>query len=153
MREKPDIVDGVSCQQEESEDEGTEIVTPQGGEKVVPKGGLVGKRIQCQMNGSDQVITGKVINRAGKATGKWSGCYNIMKDRDGEIQWVDLDREVLEWKVIEDDQEVFILRNSGLVQLAKEREMDSWIQNEVFEEVEDRGQDKVSVRWVITEKI
>lgn len=144
-------------QQEESEDEETqempETETPQHEERVVPRGGLVGKRIQCRMNGSDQMITGKVMSRAGKATGRNSGCYNIIKDHDGEIQCFDLDREVLEWRLIEDSQEVLILRNSGSVRVAKEKEMDSWVKNDVFEEVEDRGQDRLSMRWVITEKI
>ncbi len=36
---------------------------------------------------------------------------------------------------------------------AKEREMDSWIENKVFEENENKGQKTISVCWVITEKI
>ena len=36
---------------------------------------------------------------------------------------------------------------------AKELEMLNWQENDVYEEVEDRGQEFLSVRWVITEKV
>ena len=118
-----------------------------------PTGSLVGKRIDCYRNGSGQRISGKVISRAGKATGKYSNCYNICKDSDGEVEWIDLSRDVSDWYVIEDDKEIFILKKCDLVQEAKQLEVDSWVKNGVFEEVEDCGQEFISVRWVITEKI
>ena len=46
-----------------------------------------------------------------------------------------------------------ILFNSNSVSIAKEKEIQNWKDNDVFEEAEDRNQPTISVRWVMTEKV
>ena len=50
------------------------------------------------------------------------------------------------------ESHMIILFNSTEVAKAKEDEIQNWMNNDVFEEVEDTGQRTISVRWVITEK-
>ena len=75
------------------------------------------------------------------------------KDADGSISWVDLDKDLSEWNVVSDNAEMLIFFNSTEVLTAKESEIKNWNNNGVYEEVDDIGQDAMTVRWVITEKI
>ena len=42
--------------------------------------------------------------------------------------------------------------NKNVVEV-KEKELQSWRENSVFEEVEDMGQKAMSTRWIVTEKV
>ena len=52
-----------------------------------------------------------------------------------------------------DSEEMIVLFSSSEVLVAKEKEIESWKSNDVYEEVENVGQDALTVRWVVTEKI
>ena len=54
---------------------------------------------------------------------------------------------------VDKETELIILFNSNAVAIAKEKEIQNWIDNDVFDEVEDRRQKAISVRWVVTEKV
>ena len=69
------------------------------------------------------------------------------------VECVDLLRDVSRWRRIGDNEEVFIARATDEVFQAKMRELQVWKDNDVYEEVSDRGQNMVFVRWVITEKV
>lgn len=114
---------------------------------------IVGRRIKGIHADTGEWITAKVLSRAGKATGRYKNCYNIEKDSDGTIIWMDLEKDFTEWKAVDDDTEVLIMSNNDSVMVAKEVEMKNWIDNDVFIEVEDSGQFTISARWVVTEKI
>ena len=79
-------------------------------------------------------------------------CYNIKRDSDGWQGWLDLSK-VKDLSVVPDSIEMIILFNSNEVAIAKEKEIQNWMENDVFEEVEDKKQKAITVRWVITEKI
>ncbi len=96
---------------------------------------------------------GRVISRAGKATGKHKDCYNFRWDSDGSISWADLGKDFETWEAVNDAAEMMVLFNSEEVMCAKERELKSWQDNDVYEEVDDVGQEVLSVRWVVTEKV
>ena len=55
--------------------------------------------------------------------------------------------------MIPDETALIILFTSADVAKAKEKEIEKWIENSVFDEVKDEGQPTISVRWVITEKV
>ena len=55
-------------------------------------------------------------------------------------------------QLIPDETQMLIFFNSTEVIEAKEKEIENWIDNDVFEEIEDNGQQTISVRWVVTEK-
>ena len=111
-----------------------------------------GERFEAIDSLSGEMFTGKILGRAGKASGPKKHFYNIEKDSDGWQGWYDLEA-VKELKSIPDDKEVQVMFNSAEVKIAKEREIRNWNDNQVYEEVDDKGQKVTSSRWVITEKI
>ena len=56
-------------------------------------------------------------------------------------------------KAVPDEVEMVVFYSTEEVMKAKEFEVQSWQENDVYEEVEDTGQEFISVRWVITEKL
>lgn len=112
-----------------------------------------GMRIKGVRVENGEVVTGSVVSRAGKAGGRHGDCYNFKWDSDGNVSWADLNGDFESWELIDDDEEVLVLFASDKVYEAKVKELDNWKDNDVFVEVEDRGQRCLSVRWVITDKV
>ena len=109
-----------------------------------------GQRFQGIEKHTGKKITGKILNRAGKAKGSNKHCYNVEKD-NGWRGWVNMEN-VQDLQLVSEEAQMIILFNSAEVTKAKEIEIQNWINNNVFNEVEDMGQQTISVRWVITEK-
>ena len=112
----------------------------------------VGNRIEGVDPSSGESIVGRIVSRAGKSTGKYKNCFNVKKDSDGSIDWINLD-QLDGLKNVPDNVEMLVMYNSEEVCVAKEKEIQNWRQNDVYKEVEDEGQVTVSVRWIITEKL
>ena len=113
----------------------------------------VGQRIRGNLVESGELISGKLLSRAGKVSGKYKNCYNLRSDKDGEVQPIDVEKDLEHLKIIPDDVELLVMYNSAQIQAAKEKEIDNWNSNEVYEEVENVGQKAISVRWVTSEKV
>lgn len=113
----------------------------------------VGQRIQGIHRISGELKSGRILSRAGKATGKYKNCYNIKWDSDGSEGWVDVGEDFSDLEVLDIDAEMMVLFNSDEVLTAKKKELENWIENDVFEEVDNDGQEVLTVRWVITEKV
>ena len=111
-----------------------------------------GERFQGIDSVSGEYISGKIMYRAGKATGANRDFYNIERDDDGWQGCINMNN-LRDLSVVPDEAEMIILLNNGDVFLAKEREYQNWLENGVFEEVPDNNQKAMSVRWIITEKI
>ena len=75
-----------------------------------------------------------------------------MLDQNGYQGCMDLS-SINELSVVPDNTEMLVLFNNNAVAEAKDKELRNWIENDVFESVENLGQCAISVRWVITEKI
>ena len=109
-----------------------------------------GKRIEyVDENGDNNVV--KIVSRAGKAGGIHTHCYNV-QNQQGDVGWIDLSRNVQKWRPISDDEEVMVCSSGMEAYQAKLKELAKWEKYDVFEKVEDCGQDTISVRWVLTEK-
>ena len=115
----------------------------------------------------------ELMSRAGKATGKYKHCWNVKDCDSGKEYYVDLNR--VQWSHVEKAQDKNIsnkndteniatseecLVNNNVSKLHKEsvakaklKELQSWKENNVYNEVEDIGQERISVRWVLTEKV
>ena len=93
----------------------------------------------------------EVVSRAGKVGGVHGHCYNV-QNRQGDVAWIDLSRNVQKWRPISDDETIMWCSSGKDAYQAKLTELNKWIENDVFEKVEDCGQDTVSARWVLTEK-
>ena len=104
--------------------------------------------VSYKLVGEEERKNGKVISRAGKATGINRFFLNI-KDLDDETEaCVDWRDGVTEWKKIDN---VLTMVDDGFEQ-AKQNELSSWKSLGVYDEVIDVGQRTISVRWVCTEK-
>jgi len=53
----------------------------------------IGLRVQGICSTSGEYLSGKIVGRAGKATGKYKNCFNVKNDADGHINWVDFDKD------------------------------------------------------------
>ena len=111
-----------------------------------------GQRFQGIDKITGEYVSGKILNRAGKVKGINKDCYNVKKDKDGWQGWFNM-KSLRDISVVDKETELVILFNSNAVAIAKEKEIQNWIDNNVFEEVEDRRQKAITVRWVITEKM
>ena len=113
----------------------------------------VGQRLKGIHVQSGELVTGKIVSRAGKSTGKYKNCFNIRKDSDNTECWFDLHKDFIDLQEVPDNVELMVLFNSDNVRSAKQDEIKNWNENDVYEEVDDVGQSVISMRWVITEKI
>ena len=111
-----------------------------------------GQRFQGIDRITGEYVSGKILNRAGKVKGINKNCYNVKKDKDGWQGWFNME-SLRDISVVDKETELIILFNSNAVAIAKEKEIQNWIDNDVFDEVEDRRQKAISVRWVVTEKV
>ena len=129
----------------------------------------------------DDWEVGQVISRAGKARGKYSECWNIKNLTTGNNEVLDLQRQVDDWALHITDEEDFVASHEEQnvhdrtnseashevmvinveiceekkqrLQLAKQAEIEKWREENVFQEVEEVGQEKISTTWVVTEKL
>lgn len=126
------------------------------------------RRLRYPREGID--IKYKTSNSRGWLVGKVEGrpdqyrnnhIFNI-KQRDNEdIKQVDFKNEVIEWKHILDEnwevevtEETYICSNRERDEInkAKEEEINKWKKNDVYHEVQDTGQERISVKWILKEK-
>ena len=113
---------------------------------------VVGQRINGVNKNSGELISGTIISRAGKAKGQYKDWYNVKKN-DDSVAAYDLRKDFESLEIVSDNEEMLVLHSSNNVMKAKELEMENWRNNNVFEEVENCGQNLLSLRWVVTEKL
>ena len=123
-----------------------------------------GDRIQQKVGDDWQNL--EVLGRGGKASSKTNYDYYNVKREDNLSHGVHLD--TIEWRrpldniteVAEDNNEEEVnlttipSKNQGTQECidAKTRELKAFDEFNVYEEVEDHGQDRLSSRWVLTDK-
>ena len=128
---------------------------------------------------NDEWYECEILNRAGRATGKYPHSWNIM--RDGALENIDFQRDVGDFRVINQKQptsttsiplqsrdteftanqnediidlcETYINLHDRETLLAKERELESWKREEVYTEVPNEGQSTMSTTWVVKPKV
>lgn len=144
------VVDDVAVRGDDGNEESAEVVRESESARASLK---IGLRIEGLEKQSGEYVSGTIISRAGKASGKYKNCFNIRKDQDNSVDWYNFDEDFDDWSVVADEVEMLVLFNSDDVWSAKQSEIQNWIDNEVYEEVEDVGQRFMSVRWVVTEKL
>ena len=103
-------------------------------------------------------IPGKVVSRGGKATSKKNGDYfNI--ETNSEQLGLHLNR--VEWEYTNEgrneEESLFAIipeKDHGKPECieAKQKELDSFKEFQVYDEVKDCGQERLSSRWVLTDK-
>ncbi|CAL4207228.1 unnamed protein product [Meganyctiphanes norvegica] len=97
--------------------------------KVIPKTWRKGQRFQGVDKNTGNFVSGSIV-RAGKATGGNRNCYNVILDSPGMHGWFNMD--TLKDIEITGEEENVILYVNEEVQRAKEKEIESWVDNDVF---------------------
>ena len=105
-------------------------------------------------------------SRAGKSTGKYKYHLNLLNDGEKRPVELNFENQIKAWqpcandnlaekeKEEEETQEIFISSAfpKQKVTEAKECELQSWLENDVYEVVPYTGLKMISVKWVISEK-
>lgn len=96
----------------------------------------------------------RIVKRGGKVGGKYKNWYNVY-DRDSEcgemysLDWKSVDK----WNVVPEEvlMSTTCFKDPDVLE-AKWKELESWKNFEVFEEVKNEGQKFITVQWVVTQK-
>lgn len=99
----------------------------------------------------DEWRQGNVYSRAGKVGGRHESCFNIKDKKDDQIRWYDFKTDVEEWEPIPAEVLISATDKDAII-AAKQKEIENWKNNDVFEEVPYNNQHTISTRWVITTK-
>ena len=121
-----------------------------------------GQTIECKLANDDDLEWKilNVISRAGKATGKNKHLMNVAMEQ-GEPFQLDFEHGVraCEIRPTSDDEHTFGEEENIMIssfdpdlETARKNELQSWIKNEVYTQVSDQGQPRISTRWVYTHK-
>ena len=107
------------------------------------------------VNNQGDNITANVASRAGKAKGKYPHWWNV-HTKTGDTEAVDFSKMTIQ-KVSDpaehNDSVTLIASSKEAVNLAKQRELNEWKSQNVYTEVEDNGQDLITLRWVCQPKV
>ena len=103
----------------------------------------------------------KLLSLGGKRKGKYKNTWNIQL-LSGDSEVMNFDTDVTSWEVLMIDEtssdeiicnEVFLATQREETNIAKSKELQAWIDQDVYEAVDNEGQSAISVKWVITEKM
>ena len=100
-------------------------------------------------------FSAEIISRAGKANGKYKFHYNVQYDDPTKAECVNLTPADFNWKYDENSLSVSALATMSVVDEfadARETELKSWKNFEVFDIVEDVRQPRITTRGVYTTK-
>lgn len=140
----------------EEENENSEVVVAEervAGELEPLQKFKKGDRVRAKHRETGEEDQWRILSLAGKrSSNKWKDSYNVQELDTGRRDWVDL-REYEEIQKIGEEEEIFLGFEDDMISLAKDKEIKNWLENDVYEEVEDEGQKAISVRWIITEKM
>ena len=116
-------------------------------------------------NGRNKIV--QLGKRAGKATGKYKGEWNV-RSQQGVRSVVNFEKDVSNLEILGQQSsnelyailteelnlsETFIAYNKTEVTNAKIKELESWRQNDVYDEVPFENQQCISSKWVLKPKI
>ena len=123
-------------------------------------------KVQYQVDDDTPWRSATVTSRGGKSSGKMKHWWNV-EDSNGHTQAVEFST-IKDWNFAEDPapnddaptvgvervvDPVLLTRNKEAEVQAKRAELDEWKNKGVYTEIEDRGQDCMSLRWVVKSKI
>ena len=110
----------------------------------------IGQTVSFSLDNENYVV--ELINRAGKATGKYKSTFNVQYSRPSNNLpngYVDFDK-VKDIKIIDTKgkTEKVCIIDENCFQNAKQQELDNWKFNNVYTEVANSNQPLLNCRWV-----
>ena len=108
-------------------------------------------KIEHRFSKDDEYQQATVLSRGGKAAGKYKSFYNIKNEGDREPVTVDFDA-VESWQKCNEDVNLVTGPAKDNILQAKLSEIQNWKNFNVFTEIDNNRQIKISTRWVITTK-
>ena len=115
-------------------------------------------KIKYRFQDNNEWQEAEVLGRAGKSTGKYVSWFNIKDTCDDGASSIDMDK-VAEWERIDtfsEDANIVMIpahrHSEKEVVEAKMKELKTWKDFNVYKKVNDRGQQRISSTWVISEK-
>ena len=118
---------------------------------VRPKPNL---HVAVKMDDKQHWIKGRVLKHQPKRTGQYKDWVNVHLEGElsESLNWENVEK----WIVLDESEHVALLSRaqefSEPVVEAKQKELNSLIKNDVFDEVDYKGQYTISTRWVFSEK-
>ena len=112
-----------------------------------------GNRVRAVNRNTGLMEEWSILSLAGKRSSKsWADSYNVQDLESGDKGWINL-KDYDNIERVKDEEEILLGFEDKRVIEAKEKELQSWRENDVYEEVEDVGQRIISTRWIVTEKV
>ena len=150
---------GETNQTDDHVDDDTDNVSvPVFNHKLIRKG----DSLKFTLGDSNEQLSGKVMSRAGKVGGVHESWWNIKTD-NGEQRSYDSSQFSSVQKITEEItpqvETAFVvqipryLHNDPKCMQAKLKELDSWDEFHVYDEVKDVGQQRLGTNWILTEKV
>jgi transposase InsO family protein len=131
--------------------------------KTIPKPVKFRAKDRIEIKEKNRWERGIILNPAGKASGKYKDWYNIKLDngktfntnvRHRDIRKLTNEEAMLTW-VTQSVLAVMVPRaerNSEACNIAKQQELDKLKEFDTYQIVDDKGQDRITTTWVLTEK-
>ena len=127
------------------------VVTPTtntGNPKQVPKKNQV---ISYRLYGESEPRRATCLGRAGKAsTGSWH-YINVHDHESNSEHCLSVKDDMASWKV--EPSDTLMAVDENIFSVPKQTELNKWKKMNVYKEVEDVGQRRISTRWVCTERL
>ena len=116
--------------------------------KPVPK-----TLVQIQKEGDDVLETYRIVSRGGKKGGKNANWFNVYSPSDQNSKIFSINWDVIKrWKSIPEEILISVNKNDYETSEAKLAEIQKWSEFNVYNEVENIGQNFITVQWVVTQK-
>ena len=133
----------------------SELVAPTPPDSIPSASQKLPKKNQCvkyRLPESNEWVTVKILDRGGKVGGKHESYLNVKRLEDNIDYGVDFNK-VAEWSPVLWANVFLGSCKNDKFEESRQKELANWKQMGVYEEVDDEGQQAISVKWVYKEKI
>ena len=141
----------------------TRNATKQRPQKTTPKPVKFRSKDRIEIKDKNRWEQGIILNPAGKSTGKYKDWYNIKLDNGKTFNTNVRHRDI---RKLTNEEAMLTLvpqsvlavmvpraeRNSEACSIAKQQELEKLKEFDTYQIVEDKGQDRITTTWVLTEK-
>ena len=108
--------------------------------------------VNCKFKETDELKTYRVVSRAGKATGAHKNWFNVYDPADSNTKMLSVNWDCVEkWRTVPEEILINADNNDYEISEAKLVEIQKWSEFDVYTEVDNTGQNFMTVQWVISQ--